>query len=132
MAKFVEKDYEKVKKLIDLRRQYTAKVRSIEATIEVEKQQLGAEERKAKGDEWLSRRLDAGLFSLQTVDVILSWLIAEDNGARGRVELLLAERDENLETLKRSLKEQLDGIDAEQSSEQAEAKDMLEALLQCL
>lgn len=84
------------------------------------------------GDEWLSRRLDAGLFSLQAVDVILSWLIAEDGGVRGRVKQLLAERDEDFETLRQSLQEQLDGIDADRSNEQAEVKEMLETLLQCL
>jgi beta-catenin-like protein 1 len=132
LAKFVEKDYEKIGKLIELRRQYTGRVRSIEYAIKVEGQQLNAEERESMGDEWLSRRLDAGLFSLQAVDVILSWLIAEDGGVRGRVKQLLAERDEDFETLRQSLQEQLDGIDADRSNEQVEVKEMLETLLQCL
>ncbi len=132
LAKFVEKDFEKIQKLVDLRREYTARMTNVEEVIRREGEQLDAGERAAKADEWLSRRLDAGLFSLQTVDVILSWLIAEDGGARSRVEKLLEGRDESFENLKQSLQEQLDGIDAEQSSEQAEAKDMLGTLLQCL
>jgi beta-catenin-like protein 1 len=132
LAKFVEKEYEKIGKLIDLRREYTGKVKNVEEAIRVEAQQLSEEERILMTDEWLSRRLDAGLFSLQTMDVILSWLIAEDGGARSRVEQLLQERDESIGDLKQSLKEQLDGINAEQSNEQADIKDMLETLFQCL
>jgi len=132
LAKFVEKDYEKIGKLMEVRREYTARMRSVEEAIKAEARQLSAEERETKADEWLSRRLDAGLFSLQTVDVILSWLVAEDSGARSRVKLLLSDRDESLENLKQSLQEQLDGMEAGQSTEQAEAKDMLGALLNCL
>ncbi|ERF72562.1 hypothetical protein EPUS_02844 [Endocarpon pusillum Z07020] len=132
LAKFMEKDFEKIQKLVDLRQGYTARMTVVGKAIRMEGEQLNPEERAAMADEWLSRRLDAGLFSLQTVDVILSWLIAEDDGARSRVEKLLKGRDESFENLKQSLREQLDGIDAEQSSEQAEAKDMLGTLLQCL
>lgn len=132
LAKFVEKEYEKIGKLIELRREYTGRVRAVEDAIKVEAHQLNAEERNAMAGEWLSRRLDAGLFSLQVVDVILAWLVAEDGGARIRVQKLLGERDETFENLKGSLKEQLDGIDAEQSTEQAEIKEMLETLVQHL
>jgi beta-catenin-like protein 1 len=132
LAKFVEKDYEKIQKLIELRQDYTGKVRAVEDAIKVESQQLSADDSFVTADESLSRRLDAGLFSLQTTDVILSWLIAEDEGARKRVKELLAERDEDFENLKQSLREQLDGIDAEQSREQRQVKDMLETLIQCL
>lgn len=132
LAKFVEKDYEKIAKLVRLRQEYSGRVRSVEKAIDIEAQQLSTEERYAQADEWLSRRLDAGYFSLQTVDVILSWLIAEDTGSRGRVKKLLEERGENFENLKQSLKERLDGIDAEQSNEQAEVKEMIGTLLQCL
>ncbi len=132
LAKFVEKDYEKIGKLIELRREYTGRVRNVEEAIKVEAQQLSDEERQVRADEWLSRRLDVGLFSLQIMDVMLSWLIAEDGGARSRVKKLLGQREETFENLKQSLKEQLDGIDAEQSSQQAEVKEMLETLLICL
>ncbi len=132
LAKFVEKDFEKIQKMVDLRREYTARVNNVEEAIRMEGEPLNPGERAAMADEWLSRRLDAGLFSLQTVDVILSWLIAEDGGARSRIAKLLEGRDESFENLKQSLREQLDGINAEQSSEQAEAKDMLATLLQCL
>jgi beta-catenin-like protein 1 len=132
LAKFVEKDYEKIGKLMELRREYAGWMESVEEAIKLEAQPLSAEERESMADEWLSRRLDAGLFSLQTVDVILSWLIAEDSGARSRAQKLLSERAEDVESLKKSLNEQLNGIDAEQSDEQAGVKEMLETLVRCL
>lgn len=34
------------------------------------------------GDLWYLRRLDNGLFTLQTVDYILAWIVMEDDGVR--------------------------------------------------
>lgn len=31
-------------------------------------------------DMWYLRRLDSGLFTLQTVDYILAWIVMEDDG----------------------------------------------------
>lgn len=33
-------------------------------------------------DTWYLRRLDSGLYTLQTVDFILAWIIMEDDGVR--------------------------------------------------
>lgn len=65
MAKFVEKDYEKIDKLITLRRDYATRVTSVDQTIRDEKAALTAEDQEDLAAEWLSRRFDAGLFSLQ-------------------------------------------------------------------
>ncbi|KAA8564953.1 hypothetical protein EYC84_010722 [Monilinia fructicola] len=108
LAKFVEKDYEKIGKLVKLRREYATRVSAVDAEIRKEQARLNGEEKEEMADEWLSRRLDAGLFCLQTIDVILAWLVAEDEGAEKKVRALLAERDEGLETLKETIQEQLD------------------------
>jgi beta-catenin-like protein 1 len=65
---------------------------------------LDEEEKEDMEGEWLSRRLDAGLFCLQTVDVILAWLVAEDQGAERKIKELLAERDEGLSVLGGTIK----------------------------
>lgn len=70
---------------------------------EIEREKKGGKEREGRADEWLSRRLDAGLYSLQTADVVLAWLVAEDTGARGRVGVLLGERGEGLGVLRGTL-----------------------------
>ena len=33
-------------------------------------------------DVWYIRRIDGGLFTLQTVDYILAWIVMEDDGVR--------------------------------------------------
>ena len=65
LAKFVEKNYEKIDRLMQLRRDYSSKVSAIEREIEAEKVSIPVAEQEDMADEWLSRRLDAGLFSLQ-------------------------------------------------------------------
>ncbi|KAK6602767.1 DUF1716 domain-containing protein [Botrytis cinerea] len=135
LAKFVEKDYEKIGKLVKLRRDYAARVSAVDTEIRKEQTRLGAEEREEMADEWLSRRMDVGLFCLQTVDVILAWLVAEDAGAEKKIRELLAERDEGLDLLKETIQEQLDtlvGADEEGDGEEKLMKDMLGTLVEFL
>ncbi|KAL8957225.1 MAG: hypothetical protein Q9193_005448 [Seirophora villosa] len=91
LAKFVEKNFEKIGTAVKMRREYASKVAAVDREISAERSKLPAEEQEEKADEWLSRRLDAGLYSLQTVDVVLAWLVAEDEGAGERVKALLGE-----------------------------------------
>lgn len=91
LAKFVEKNFEKIGTAVKIRREYASKVAAVDREISAERSKLPAEEQEEKADEWLSRRLDAGLYSLQTVDVVLAWLVAEDEGAGERVKALLGE-----------------------------------------
>lgn len=129
LAKFVEKDYEKIGKLVALRRDYAGRVAVVNAQIKDERRGRSREEVEEMADEWFSRRLDAGLFCLQMIDVILAWLVAEDDGARKKIVKLLAERDEGLADLRRTLREQLDGMDEELGSGEAMLRDMLETLI---
>ena len=103
LAKFVEKEYQVPARLVLLRREYAAKVARVDQEVKSERAKLSAEEQEARADEWFSRRLDAGLYVLQTIDVILAWLVAEDDGARRRIKELLADRDEGLGDVKATL-----------------------------
>lgn len=73
LAKFMEKDYEKIDKLVKLRRDYASRTRPVEEIIEKERKSLSKEDQEVMGAEWLSRRLDAGLFSLQVWKISLSY-----------------------------------------------------------
>ena len=117
LAKFMEKDYEKIVKLVSLRRDYATRLAAVKQTEETEDNE----------DELLSQRLDAGLFSLQLADTILAWLVAEDDGAKKKINQLLADRDESLDDVKATLKEQLEGIDT--PNEESGTKEMLEVLI---
>lgn len=70
LAKFMEKDYEKIGKLIKLRREYAARVSPVEQAIEKERKSYSKEDQEYMAGEWLSRRLDSGLFSLQVSTVV--------------------------------------------------------------
>lgn len=107
LAKFVEKDYEKLGKLVKLRRDYASRVAVVDNEIRKEQSTMNAEEREDMADEWDSRRLDAGLFCLQTIDVILAWLVAEDDGASKEIQGLLADRDESLALVKATIQGKL-------------------------
>ena len=65
LAKFVEKDYEKIERLIQLRRDYASRLTPVEEAIKLERPSLDSASIDAMEAEWLSRRLDAGLFSFQ-------------------------------------------------------------------
>ena len=67
LAKFVEKDYEKTARLFQLRREYASRLAPVDQAIKSESAGLGDAEMEERKDEWLSRRLDAGLFSLQVI-----------------------------------------------------------------
>lgn len=130
LAKFVEKDYEKVDKLIKLRRDFAARMRLIDEQLAKEKQQRDDDEDLE--DERFLRRLDAGLFTLQTIDVVLAWLVAEDDGARKKIQASLADRDETFEVIKASLQERFDAIDDKESQEGKDSAEMLTTLMEFL
>ncbi|KAL2682485.1 hypothetical protein Neosp_006936 [[Neocosmospora] mangrovei] len=128
LAKFVEKDYEKISKLVKFRRDYVARISLAEQQNEAERAVTSKEDRETAEIEWLSRRIDAGLFTLQTIDVVLAWLVAEDTGAARKIRQLLAERDEKVSVIGATLKEQLDGLDT--AEENQDLRDMLSTLVE--
>jgi beta-catenin-like protein 1 len=132
LAKFVEKDYEKIGKLLQLRNEHAGRVGRVEQEIETEEKEMSKEEKEERAAEALSRRFDAGLFSLQTVDVILAWLAAEDGGARSKINELMGKDGKGLEDLKRSLQEQLEGIEADEGKSESGLREMLQALIACI
>ncbi|KAK0615361.1 Catenin-beta-like protein [Bombardia bombarda] len=131
LAKFVEKDYEKTEKLVKLRREYGARVAAADGQIAQEQKGMDDGDKEDMADDWFSRRLDAGLFSLQTIDVILAWLIAEDDGARKKIQALLADRDETVAVIRATIQQQIGGIDAD-SEDGKDTRAMLSTLVEFL
>lgn len=102
LAKFVENNYEKVDKLLEMREHASSRLKVVDSEIETEKkvlivkhgdcmtigsymlQALLAESTIEPENEelWYLRRLDGGLFILQTLDYILAWVALEDDGVR--------------------------------------------------
>ena len=65
LAKFVEKNFEKIGRLVRIRREYASKIASVDTVITDERLRVKQEDLEEMESEWLSRRMDAGLFSLQ-------------------------------------------------------------------
>lgn len=135
LAKFMEKDHEKIDRLVTLRRDYASKVAAVDTRIDSAKAEMDEEEQESMAAEWLSRRLDAGLYSLQVTDIILAWLVVEDGGARKKISARLTEGNGSLGDIKATLQEQLDGAaeDPEAPTEDEQGNmDMLRTLIDCI
>ena len=85
VAKFVEGNYEKVERLLEMREVAEARMKAVERDIVMERRVMEANQEEIGDDEeaeWYIRRMDAGLSSLQNADYILAWLCMEDDGVR--------------------------------------------------
>ncbi|KAJ4292705.1 hypothetical protein N0V90_009368 [Kalmusia sp. IMI 367209] len=125
LAKFLEKDYEKINKLVALRRDYAARVATFDAKIKDRKRGLSKEEQEELDMENIPSRLDEGLYCLERVDAVLAWLVAEDDGAKKAIVKALGERDESLADVRKTLQAQLDGVLEVEPAE----REMLETLI---
>ncbi|KAF2853567.1 DUF1716-domain-containing protein [Plenodomus tracheiphilus IPT5] len=125
LAKFLEKDYDKVTKLVTLRREYATRLSAFDTKMKERKRGLSKEEQEEIDLENIPTRLSEGLYCLERIDAILAWLVAEDDGAKKVIVKTLGERDESLADVKKTLQEQLDGVLAVEPAE----REMLEALV---
>lgn len=125
LAKFLESDFAKIKKLVALRREYVSRLSIFDKSLENRKQGLGRQELEELEVENITLRLSEGLYALQRIDAALAWLVAEDEGAKKAIIAGLAETDESLADVKRTLQAQLDGALEVEAAE----REVLEALV---
>jgi beta-catenin-like protein 1 len=125
LAKFLENDYAKITKLLALRRDYSTRLSAFDANLETRKSGLSAEEKEELEVENIPLRLSEGLYALQRIDAALAWLVAEDEGAKQAIVKGLAETDESLAVVKKTLKAQLDGVLEVEAAE----REVLDALV---
>ncbi|ROT40931.1 DUF1716-domain-containing protein [Sodiomyces alkalinus F11] len=132
-AKFVEKKYQKTVQLAATRRRFAEAVEKVEAEFRRTMEQMDESEREtlAGEDYSLLERIDAGLYTLQYIDIILAWLAAEDSGARGKIRELLAEQGKSLDDIKMTLQAHLDKLDPE-APESRDWQEMLGALIHAI
>ncbi|CAE6406129.1 unnamed protein product [Rhizoctonia solani] len=124
LAKFVEAEYEKIDRLIELREQAETRLRITDREINAEKKELLAagEDVSEMEDLFLLRRLDGGLFTLQTIDVLLAWVIMEDDGIKQHVEMLFGRRGKTVKDIEKVLRSYLENIgEADPEDETPEA-----------
>ncbi|PVG03677.1 DUF1716-domain-containing protein [Serendipita vermifera] len=136
LTKFVEGEYEKVDRLLDVRENAETRLKAAEKEIEAERHDLlqpGEEAGLDMENLWYLARLEGGLFTLQTVDYILGWICMEDDGIREHVSFMLGRRSQSLADLVRILKIYRDNVgdddDMDESSESNSKKAILNGLL---
>ncbi|UZJ54069.1 hypothetical protein CBS101457_003389 [Exobasidium rhododendri] len=105
ISKFVENDYEKVDRLLEMRSAIRSRLRPIEEKVEKEGTAVARE--GAEEAHLLSylERMDSGLYSLQLIDYVLAWLIMEDDGILRQVEMIFGRSDLSLNDVVKTLKE---------------------------
>ncbi|KAG6890575.1 hypothetical protein C0992_000583 [Termitomyces sp. T32_za158] len=112
LAKFVESNYEKVDKLLEIRDGARARLNVVEAEISKEKNDISdGEERSDLEATWYLRRLDGGQFTLQTVDYILAWIIMEDDGIQAHASQMLRRQDQSIKDIVQTLRIFLENVE---------------------
>ncbi|KAI0921129.1 hypothetical protein AcW2_006206 [Taiwanofungus camphoratus] len=135
LAKFVENSYEKAEKLLEIRDAAQGRLTVVDKEIGDEKRTLLAENEEIGPQEenlWYLRRLDGGLFTLQTVDYIIAWIVMEDDGIRAHVQQMLNRRSKALQDIVSTLRMYYDNVDEDQLSGQegvSSRKEILQNLI---
>ncbi|OCH94113.1 DUF1716-domain-containing protein [Obba rivulosa] len=114
LAKFVENNYEKVDKLLEIRDAAQGRLNAVNKDIENEKKALIAEGESIGPEEedlFYLRRLEGGMFTLQTVDYILAWIVMEDDGIRSHIQAMLNRRNKSLKDIVNTLEIYRDNVD---------------------
>ncbi|KAI8074278.1 Catenin-beta-like protein [Gilbertella persicaria] len=96
LLKFTENDYEKVDRLLEMKQQYEQKDNTVkQETIEEE-----------DVEEEYVRRLDAGLFTLQRVCLLIAALSEEDKGIRNKALMLLKRQNQDMSSVFKIIEEE--------------------------
>lgn len=124
LAKFVEREYEKLDRLYDCRRTYKSMLDVADQEIQKERSRMSADDAELSEGEWFLKRIDEGLYSVWAIDVILAWLAAEDAGAKRRIQKLLGKDGQDLAAVRATLQEYREDLDLEKPQH----KDLAEML----
>jgi beta-catenin-like protein 1 len=124
LTKFVENDYEKVERLLEIRDNACTRLKAIDSAIDAEKKEMPTEEEIIlEENAWYLRRLDGGLFTLQSVDYILAWLIMEDDGIHGHALKMLGRKNHSLADIVKTLRIYHDNINDVSAGNAADLQD---------
>ncbi|KAI8148878.1 Catenin-beta-like protein [Fennellomyces sp. T-0311] len=106
IKKFTEDDYEKIDRLLEMKQAYEAKDQRVREEIEKEKEGLDEEDIEDLQDDFYLRRLDAGLFTLQRVCLMVAALSKEDQGIRERTLMLLKRQGSDISSIFKIIEEE--------------------------
>ncbi|KJA30234.1 hypothetical protein HYPSUDRAFT_61084 [Hypholoma sublateritium FD-334 SS-4] len=138
LAKFVEGEYEKVDKLLEIRDNARKRLKVADAELQRETEEIHDvtdDSTLDTEDLFYIRRLENGLFTLQTVDYILAWLMMEDDGIRGHACRMLSRGSQSMQDIVQTLRiyhEHVDIDDDNESQPAVSQKDILQGLIVAL
>ncbi|ONK79800.1 uncharacterized protein A4U43_C01F10200 [Asparagus officinalis] len=122
LSKFVENECEKIDRLMELYMRYSDRVKA--EAVRLEKLEL--DDLEMDEEERYNRKLEAGLYTLQLIAVILGHLWSSEHpGMRSRIELLLRQQKLTKKHVKDILQEYHDNIgdiDGPEEKERAQTK----------
>ncbi|PWN32567.1 DUF1716-domain-containing protein [Meira miltonrushii] len=107
ISKFVEKEYEKLDRLVEVHFAARNRLQNVEVELRKELAQINDEdldEEEWEADAYI-RRLDGGMFTLQLADYCLAWLIMEDDGIQKHVKLLFDRKESTLDDVVKTLQQ---------------------------
>ncbi|KAK1921422.1 Catenin-beta-like protein [Papiliotrema laurentii] len=123
IAKFIENNYEKVERLLEMREVAENRLKPVDKDIARERRVMEANEEEIDEEteaEWFLRRAEAGLSALQNADYILGWVCMEDDGAMAHAKTMLGRKDQSLanvvavlEDFARNIGDESEGDDGE-------------------
>lgn len=96
LLKFTEDDHEKVDRLIELKEKYEKKDEAVKQELENAKSVLDEEDYEDYEADFYVRRLDAGLFTLQRVCLLIAALSEESQGIREKANMLLKRQGQDM------------------------------------
>ena len=134
ISKFVENDYEKVERLMELHFKYKRRVTLADEEVRRERRLNPSVETTEMETEIYIRRLDAGLFTLQLVDYVMVELyLCSIPSIQSRIQTLLSQHRDSVAAVKTVLKEYSENLGDDGSSdvikqEQQRINDLIEQL----
>ncbi|GFZ44825.1 hypothetical protein JCM24511_02551 [Saitozyma sp. JCM 24511] len=132
IAKFIEADYEKVDRLLEMREVAETKLRAVNREIAAERRVMEANREEVSDEdetEWYLRRVDAGLSSLQNADYVLAWVCMEDDGAMMHARTLLDRKNQTFADVIEVLEELKDNIGDQEEGGEGEAEPNVQKMI---
>jgi beta-catenin-like protein 1 len=106
LLKFTEDDFEKVDKLVELKEQYETKDNAVKQELEDMKDTLDQEDYEDYQADFYFRRLDAGLFTLQRICLLIAVLSEENKGIREKALMLLKRKGQDMTAIFKVIQEE--------------------------
>ncbi|GAM19417.1 hypothetical protein SAMD00019534_025920 [Acytostelium subglobosum LB1] len=138
VSKFTENQCEKIDRWFELFDKYSKKLREAEQNLKQEHLENGDDEDDDDEEELFFRRLDAGLFKLQHIDIVIGILfgynVGGDNTIKERIQQVIKQRNINMDNIIGILKEYEATIETSQLKDQDKERDkqFIESLINTL